>query len=348
METTLAFPQSISFTITNRCNLRCRMCGQWSEEGYVRGKLRDLGQEMGLADWKRLVDEVADHGVQSILLRGGEPFLFPGIVELLEHIYSRGLFVSIDTNGTLLKDFAADLTRLGKVHVTISVDGPEEIHDQVRGVAGTFRRLKEGVARLFELEASGGQTVSKSVNFTILDTSYQWLPVMPDVTRSLGISTIAIVPYYYFPAEVGRRYDAELKANFGCPAYSWVGFHHEESGVDFEKFQTAWQAYRANLGDLYDFPYMAFGEEDYRVWFQDATTPVGALACANVEKLIDIQPTGEANFCVDFPDYALGSVKEATIEALWNGERARRFREYRRRSPLAICYRCGSKYMGEM
>jgi MoaA/NifB/PqqE/SkfB family radical SAM enzyme len=348
MKPVAEFPSYISFTITNRCNLRCRMCGQWSEEGYVRGKQRDLSREMDLVDWERLVDEVADHGVQSVLLRGGEPFLFPGIVELLEHLHQRDLFVSIDTNGTLLKEYAEVLTRLGKIHVTISVDGPEEIHDQVRGVKGTFQRLKEGVARLFELEAQGGQAVSKSVNFTILDTSYRWLPLMPDVTRNLGINTMAIVPYYYFPAEVGRRYESELRSAFACPAFSWVGFHHEESGVDFEQFQSAWRAYRANLGEIYDFPYMAFGEEEYRVWFQDATTPVGRLECANVEKLIDIQPTGEANFCVDFPDYSLGNVKEASIESLWNGERASQFRQYRRHSPLAICYRCGSKYMGEM
>ena len=34
-----------------------------------------------------------------------------------------------------------------------------------------------------------------------------------------------------------------------------------------------------------------------------------------MERLIDIQPDGEANFCVDFPDYSIGNVKQASIEA---------------------------------
>src|SRR5512134_2857408 len=106
------FPQSISFTVTNACNLRCRMCGQWSEAGYMRGTPRrgvHLSEGarphalLTLADWKRLVDEVAAHGVGGILLRGGEPFLLPGIVELLEHIASKGIFTSIDSNGTRLE-----------------------------------------------------------------------------------------------------------------------------------------------------------------------------------------------------------------------------------------------------
>ena len=93
---------------------------------------------------------------------------------------------------------------------------------------------------------------------------------------------------------------------------------------------------------------MDLSEEEYKKWFGDTTTPVGPFNCSNIEKLIDIQPTGEANFCVDFPDYTIGNVKESTIEELWNNERAKKFREYRRKKFLAVCYRCGSRYMSEV
>ena len=72
----MSFPPRLSFTVTNACNLRCRMCGQWSESGYVRCS-RHNPPEMTLADWKRQVDEAAAHGASWILVRGGEPFLFP-------------------------------------------------------------------------------------------------------------------------------------------------------------------------------------------------------------------------------------------------------------------------------
>jgi hypothetical protein len=42
------------------------------------------------------------------------------------------------------------------------------------------------------------------------------------------------------------------------------------------------------------------------------------------------------------------NVKESTIEEPWNGERAARFREYRRNRPLAVCYCCEAKYMSEI
>jgi MoaA/NifB/PqqE/SkfB family radical SAM enzyme len=171
---------------------------------------------------------------------------------------------------------------------------------------------------------------------------------MADVTRSLSLSSLNIVPYYYFSEDIGRRYEEELKRNFDCAAFSWRGFHQETSGVEFNRFRKELRMYRESLNGISDYPYLPLTEEEYHVWFQDQETPVGPLTCMNVEKLIDIQPNGEANFCVDFPDYSIGNVKESTIAELWNSSRAQIFREYRRHKPLSVCYRCGAKYMSEI
>lgn len=303
---------------------------------------------MELSDWKRVVDELASHQTKSVLLRGGEPFLFPGMIELLEYLRQKDIFASIDTNGTMLRDFAEDIVRIGNIHLTVSIDGPEPIHDRIRGVPGTFNRVREGLARLHALEQKTGRSVSQSLNFTILPCSVAGLGDMPDVARSLGVKVMAIVPYYYFPEAVGAQYEQELEKNFGCRAFSWRGFHHEASGVNFHEFRDQFRRYQASLGEVYDFPYMAFREDQYRTWFETASEPVGRTHCSNVEKLIDIQPNGEANFCVDFPDYSFGNVKEASIESIWNSDKAERFREFRRKQPLAVCYRCGAKYMSEI
>jgi MoaA/NifB/PqqE/SkfB family radical SAM enzyme len=344
----MGFPQSVSFTLTNTCNLRCKMCGQWSEEGYMHGGKGAPKPKMGLADWKRLVDELAAHNVGAVLLRGGEPFLFPQIIELLEYITQRGLFVPMDTNGTQLEKYAADIVRIGKIHLTISVDGPEEIHDEVRGVKGCFKKLRDGVAKLNELEKQTGTEISKAICFVISPYSVKGLGEMPDVARSLSIKTIAIVPYYYVTEKMGREYENVMKEKLGCPAFSWCGFHHENSGVDFNEFREQYKKYQANLNGITSFPYMPFSEDDYRGWFTESSTPVGLQRCRNPEKLLDIQPGGEANFCIDFPDYSIGNVLESTIESVWNGERAEAFRRYRQATPLPVCYRCGARYMSEM
>jgi len=303
------------------------------------------GPALRIDDWRRLADEAAAHGITSILLRGGEPSLLPGFLPLLEHLKGLGLYVSIDSNGTRLAEFAADLVRLGGIHLTVSVDGPEPIHDAVRGVPGSFRRLAQGLARLNELDSGQPRRVSRSICFTISPWSVAGLGEMPAVARQLGVESLCIVPYYYVPAALGETWERELQATLGVEAFSWKGFHHESSGVDLAEFAAQHRRYRDTLQGIQDYPYLPLTADEYRRWFADPVTAIGPPECANAERLIDIQPGGAANCCVDFPDAVFGNVRNASIEDVWNGDRARRFRERRRQGLLGACHRCGARHM---
>jgi sulfatase maturation enzyme AslB (radical SAM superfamily) len=113
--------------------------------------------------------------------------------------------------------------------------------------------------------------------------------------------------------------------------------------VDFSDFAGQYNRYTETLGHVFEYPYLPLSLEEFQTWFADGLAPVGKSDCHNIERLIDIQPTGEANFCVDFPDGVLGNVREETIAAIWNGERARRFRERRRQGRMGACHRCGAR-----
>jgi MoaA/NifB/PqqE/SkfB family radical SAM enzyme len=342
------FPSFVSFTLTNACNLRCKMCGQWSPDGYIRAGQGRPGRPLELGEWMRLADEAAARGVSSILLRGGEPFLFPGIVRLLEHLRSLGMFVSIDSNGTRLAGFAPDLVRLGGIHVTVSVDGPEAVHDAVRGVPGCFAQLRDGLDRLSQLDSGSPRRVSRSICFTISPWSVAGLGAMPAVARQLGVDSICIVPYCYVSAAAGGEWTRQIKELVAGDAVSWRGFHHEGSGVDPAVFSAQHARFQETLDGLGNYPYMPLTPGEYRDWFADPAIPVGTAECSSVERLIDIQPAGEANFCVDLPDGSLGNVRDSSIADIWNGERARRFRERRRQGPLGACGRCVARHIADI
>jgi len=324
------------------------MCGQWSEEGYIKNKAIPSGLQLELSDWKKLVDEISQYKIRFILIRGGEPFLYPGIIELIEYINSKGIFVSIDTNGTILNKFAADLVRIGNMHITFSVDGTEEIHDNVRGVKGSFNKTKENIALLNSIEKATNKKISKSICFTISKDSYKALGEMPDVVRAMGLNSLNIVPYYFVSNAVGKVYEEELEKNFKCAAYSWKGFHHDDSGIDFDIFKEEHRKYLDGLNGIVDFPYMPLSDDEYKLWFNDSFTPVGSQKCENIENLIDIQPNGDADFCVDFPDYSFGNVSNSSIKEIWDSPEAAKFRNYRREKQLAVCYRCGAKLISEI
>jgi MoaA/NifB/PqqE/SkfB family radical SAM enzyme len=122
------------------------MCGQWSQEGYIQNHKELLNRRINLPTWKKLIDELAENKVYVVHLRGGEPFMHPDILELLEYIYDKGLITVLDTNGTCMEKYLEDIVRFGRrMLLSISVDGPEEIHDFVRGVKGAFQKLKENI-----------------------------------------------------------------------------------------------------------------------------------------------------------------------------------------------------------
>ncbi len=321
------------------------MCGQWGVEGYLRPD-RVKANPLPPETWKRLADEVAAHGVPWVGFRGGEPFLYPGFLDVLSHAKARGLSISIDTNGTLLDRHAEELARIGVDNLNLSVDGPEPIHDAVRGVPGGFARIRNGAAAVQEAyRKRGRESPIKAIVFTISPDSYRGLGAMPDVARALGVPGIAIVPYYYFDEATGRAYEKVMKEELGSDAGSWKGFHREASGVDGDELASQLRQFNESLGDVHSIPFMRYSERDYREWFGNCISPVGKLSCQNPWRLLDIQPNGDANFCVDFPDYVIGNIADQTLEAVWNSPRAEKFRAYLKTARLPICNRCGAKYM---
>jgi radical SAM protein with 4Fe4S-binding SPASM domain len=268
-------------------------------------------------------------------------------MELLAYIKTKEVpIVTLETNAVLLKKYAESLVKLKLDLLIISVDGPEEIHDHVRGVKGTFARLRQGLQELEKHEQSYGYKIPRSITCTLSSDNFLGLSAMPDVARSLGFKNICIVPYYFVPEKQGLAYEKLMREVFACEAYSWRGFHHEESGVDVDLFLTQLEEFKSRLGEIQSFPYMAFTDEEYREWYSTSDTTVHQAGCNNIWGLLDVQPDGNVNFCVDFPDYAIGNVAESSLHQIWHSDRARRFREQRTAGELPVCYRCGAKYMG--
>ena len=338
----MEFPKTASLTLTNACNMRCRMCGQWNEKGSIKNGRKIVNMPLNV--WIKAVDELASHGIKTLVLRGGETFMYPDIIQLLEYINSKGIFSAIDSNGTLLEKYARDICAVGNIHITVSVDGTEKIHDYTRGLDGSFQQIKRGFAAVKE-SAVEGKSVSLSINFTISPHSYRSLGSIPDVARELGVNSLSIVPYYYVPPVYGRLYEDEMKS-LGCPAYSWKGFESETSGVDTEVLLKELSAFRSSLGDIFSYPYLPLSDDEYVKWFGEYDSTVKTAECPNSENHIDIQPDGSINFCVDFPDYTAGNINDSTISEIYNSEKSRLFRKIRKEKEFGVCRRCGAKYMG--
>ena len=294
---------------------------------------------------QNVVDEAHKYGA-SVTIRGGEPFLYSHIIDLLAYIKSKGMYASVETNGTLLKKHAESLVKLRLDSLLISVDGPEEIHDYVRGVKGAFAQIREGLEEIAKYETEYSFKIHRSITCTLSGYNYLGLGEMPDVARALDCDTICVIPFCYIPEKQGLAYEQLMNEQFSSKAFSWRGFHHETSGVDVKKLVEQLKIFKLKLHDLKSYPYMDFTEDEYREWFKTSATTVHQSECNNIYNVVDIQPNGQVNFCIDFPDYVIGNIATDSLYQIWHSERARQFRHLRANKEMPICYRCASKYLG--
>ncbi len=109
----------LRISITDLCNLRCRYC--MPEEGVLKKCHSEI---LTLEEIEEVVKASTKVGINKIRLTGGEPLARKGIVELVRKISSvQGINeVTLTTNGTLLKEYAAPLKEAGLHRVNISLD----------------------------------------------------------------------------------------------------------------------------------------------------------------------------------------------------------------------------------
>src|SRR5512136_1103216 len=132
---TKTFDFFIQWHLTERCNLRCRHCYQQ----------RKKPQEMSIGELKQHIDGATEmleawekeYDISlspSIHFTGGEPFLYAGLWDAITHARKSGYKIAILTNGCLImKEDAAMASALGIADIQISIEGPPEIHDSIRG-----------------------------------------------------------------------------------------------------------------------------------------------------------------------------------------------------------------------
>jgi radical SAM protein with 4Fe4S-binding SPASM domain len=131
----------VCFGITSRCNLSCRHC--------LNRNLADKEPDMTTEEIFRVIDQLAEMGVKSVSLFGGEPLLHPDFKRIVEYFNSRNIGLSLNTNGTLIDGEMARWLKEHKIGgAVVSFDGSSpEIMDAIRG-KGAFEKALKGIAAL--------------------------------------------------------------------------------------------------------------------------------------------------------------------------------------------------------
>lgn len=181
-------PLHLTFFVTRRCDARCDFC-------FSRGRTAAAGPELSLAQIARLAPTVGP--LLWLSYSGGEPTLREDLPEITGIFarHCRPVIVLLSTNGLNPRRTASAAAGLleaaprSTIVVKLSLDGPPELHDRLRGVPGAHARVLESLRLLRQL-AEREPRLELGVN-TVLCAANQetTAEVFAEVSRLDGVNT---------------------------------------------------------------------------------------------------------------------------------------------------------------
>ena len=311
----LQAPFLVVWNYTNACNLRCKHCYQGA------GKMSK--DELSLEERLSIVDQLAENDVVAIAFSGGEPLLRDDFWEVARYASSKGLYLSIATNGTLLtKDVVRRLTDVGVEYFEISLDSVDPAkHDAFRGVPGAWKRTVAGIQNVVAQDG----TYSCIAN-TITNENYRELDDLVAFSKKLGVNRTLI--FNFIP--VGRGTDIidmdlppEAREQVLQKMYGYLSGQDES----FEILTTAPQFARVCMANsrngvvsLAHFGAAGFSDKVGLLAEYIGGCGAGRMYCA-------IQPNGIVTPCVFMP-IPVGDLRSESFVDIWkNSEVMQSLRE---------------------
>ena len=147
---------SVMFELTYRCSEACIHCynpgaTRNGEETNERGKRIELG----INDYKRIIDELYDQGLVKVCLSGGDPFSKPIVWDILNYLYQKGIATDIFTNGISIYKDAKRLAAYYPRTIGISFySNIPEVHDSITRVKGSHGKTLSFIKECSQLGLS--------------------------------------------------------------------------------------------------------------------------------------------------------------------------------------------------
>ncbi|MFZ2024816.1 MAG: radical SAM protein [Microgenomates group bacterium] len=199
----LPSPYKLTFAITYRCNSRCTICNIWKKpykKELTLSEIHDFFKKNTFFTW--------------VNLTGGELILRNDLVSICKTILTTQkhlLFLNFPTNGLLTERIVnqvKEILELKPPHflVSVSLDGPESLHDQLRGIKGNWKHAITTYTQLKALRSSRfdcyfGMTIS-NYNFMTIEQTYRELKnEIPSLKRSDIHFNIAHQSSHYYGNE---------------------------------------------------------------------------------------------------------------------------------------------------
>ena len=169
---------------------------------------------MPLSAWINIMDQVAG-SMPWLSVTGGEPLLYPDFRPLVEAAKLRGFPIDLTTNGTMLENNAEFIVEQGIEWLFVSVDGPDFVHEEVRGVKGAFQRTMAGIRAVVEArERLNSISPVIILNFTLCKSNLAYIDQVVPMAIDLGVDLQQFVHPFHNTAENAEKHNRVFSPEF--------------------------------------------------------------------------------------------------------------------------------------
>ena len=331
-------PTHALLIMTYRCSSRCEMCTIWR-----RGKKVNAQEELTLEDWKKCVDMLMLdlEKLENIEFFGGDYLMRKNFsVPLIEHIMKRNenIIVDFPTNCNLLdKKTAIALVKARVGRLYVSLDGPNEIHDKIRGKRGTFNNVQNGLKYLVEAKKDlGMKTPEIIINCTISSSNVNNFEQIIPIVEKLGVDTVEFEYVGEFKEE--NIQNTIVEGIKPTPFYITLG----SSNLLSREQALLLKKKMKDIRELAKSSKMKIATQHIDALTIDNLTQgtIPNKKCYLCRYMVSIDPFGNVMGCFHFNNYLLGNIKNAPFSSIWNNKKHRSFLKFQKKGEIKICKNC--------
>lgn len=330
-------PQSVTIDITFRCTCRCVMCSLYGEHRDAWSK-EERDKELSTKEWLRVMDELHLCGIHNVCFTGGEPLLRKDLFEIMGHAKKRGLSVNVLTSGAPLRpDVASRLVKVGLDDISVSIDGPREVHNAIRR-SDVFDKAVAGIREIRTVKQRlGTQTPNITIACTIQKMNQNHLHELVPLAHELG-AYLSYGPLFFANQDAGERsQESGVEGDVTKDEDQGVLDSHRCVDVDilhneFNRVQEEAQA----IGQPVYLPLNS--KSDIKLRFYDPGYSI-LNKCFLPWYASRIDPFGNVYPCS--VNVNCGNVRKTPFRRIWNGPKYLKFRRaLKRRRLFPGCEKC--------
>jgi MoaA/NifB/PqqE/SkfB family radical SAM enzyme len=326
-------PILINFYLTELCNLNCKMC-------FLK-QIKSEKKFIPLDIIKKVVKELI-YLRPRYNLTGGEPFLYPDIKELITHIKSKGLYLNIVSNGTLLENFAEIIVHSGIDKIAISIDGTPDKHDSIRRSPGAFSKTLEGIQAINYEKKRQNKTKPRLAIYSLLnnDTDINFIIKLAQENFFKEINFLHLLS---INSEDLKRF-AEI---YKIKPHYWQGAIIDDKGFKIEhSLIKKIKSYDLDPNIKIKIRFTPnIMETDLNNYYNKDKNFLNKFRgrCIAPWLAATIKPPAKVEICPDFP---VGDLAHDSFLKIWNGKRSRDLRkQIFEGNMLPVCSGCCNYYM---